>query len=228
MRKQYLCAALLGFVATASAQNYDADSVLYSPIEKQKSKKIQLVNDRDARTVNYFFNVQMGSLIGCNDCGRGKDVTFSAATTHGVTVGNKFRGGLGVGLDSYVNWQTIPVYAVVSWDVIGNKNRNAIYVQVSYGWAHPWFIRNGSYNNYTSDPFVGISGGRMVNPSLGYRLKYHDVNLSLGVGYKFQRIFYKTNSYYNCPYCDFGSYGQDLEITQDRNRVQIIMSVGWK
>jgi hypothetical protein len=228
--KNYLTILLFGVVAAGYSQNYDADSMFYTPIEKPHAKKIKLVDEKEgSKMVEYFFNLQMGSLIGCNDCGKGKDVTSSFATTHGVTVGKKWRGGVGTGFDSYTNWHTIPLYAMASWDLIGNKNRNAVYLQLAYGWAHPWFIRNGEYNYYTSDPFNSIKGGRMINPSIGYRLKYHDLKLSVGVGYKFQRIFYKSDQPYYCgPACDFRGPSQNHEITQDFNRVQVMMSVGWK
>ncbi len=228
--KNYLSILLFGIVATGYSQSFEADSVFYAPLEKPNEKKVKLNNESiNPKTVGYFFNLQMGPLIGCNDCGKGNDVTFSFATMHGVTIGKKWRGGVGAGFDSYTNWHTIPAYAMVSWDLIGNKNKNAVYLQFAYGWAHPWFIRNGEYNYYATDPFTSVRGGRMINPSIGYRLNYHDLKLSIGVGYKFQRIFYKSRQYYYCgPACDLIGPYQNLEITQDFNRVQVMMSVGWK
>jgi hypothetical protein len=221
---------LFGFAIVCHAQSYDADSVLYTPIAKNGAKKIKLAEEeKDTKRIGYFFNVQMGSLIGCNNCGKGRDVTFSAATTHGVTVGKHLRGGLGVGLDSYANWQTLPVFVSVSWDLIGNKNRNAVFVQLNYGWAHPWFVRSNLYNNYTTDPYHAVSGGRMVNSSIGYRIKYHDLKLSFGIGYKVQRIFYRSDPSYVCLWCDFYHIPyENLDITQDINRLQLMMSVGWR
>lgn len=227
--RNYLTILFLGFAAVSSAQSYDADSVLYTPIPKNGAKKIKLIEkEKNTKLIGYFFNVQAGSLIGCNDCGKGRDVTFSVATTHGVTVGKKLRGGLGVGFDSYANWQTLPVFASLSLDLIGNRDKNALFIQLNYGWAHPWFVRNNLYNYYTSDPYHGVYGGRMVNPSIGYRLKYHDLKLSFGVGYKYQRIFYRSDPGY-CAWCDFyhTSY-QNFDITQEINRLQLMMSVGWR
>lgn len=218
---------LLGFAFVSGAQNYDADSVLYTPMPKNGAKKIKLVDEeKNTKVVGYFFNVQFGSLIGCNNCGQGRDATFSAATVHGVTIGKKLRGGVGIGFDAYANWQTLPIFGSVSWDLIGNKNKGALFLQLNYGWAHPWFVRNNLYNYYTTDPYGAVAGGRMINPSIGYRIKYHDLKIAIGVGYKYQRIFYKTN--YFCPYCDVYVPNQNLEITQDMNRLQLLMSVGWK
>jgi len=79
--------------------------------------------------------------------------------------------------------------------------------------------------------FIGVSGGKMINPSIGYRIKYYNLKMSLAVGYKFQRIFYKTNYYgYYCPSCNYIAFSMPAqsEITQDFNRLQVILIVGWK
>jgi hypothetical protein len=215
-------------VLTGYSQRYDSDSVYYAPIAKPKLK-VSEAKMQSSKRLEYFFNVQAGMLVGCNDCGKTKDYTFSAATVHGAAIGRKFRAGIGLGFDSYENWQTLPLFGMASWDLIGNKNRNALFVQMNYGWAHPWFVRDGYYSNYSSDPFSGVSGGRMINPQIGYRIHYYNLKLSLVIGYKFQQILYKKPSYYypNCPMCDFPQQSLD-EVTQDMNRVQLIMSVGWK
>jgi len=215
------------------AQNYDLDSVYYTPIDKpdQRNRTAETESGQSLKRIEYFFTIQTGSLIGCNDCGKGKDVTFSAATVQGVTIGKKFRTGIGVGLDSYQNWQTLPLYGTASWDLIGNKNKNAVFLQMAYGWAHPWFVRDGAYSNYTADPFSEVTGGRMINPQIGYRIKYNKLKLSMIVGYKFQRIFYQNQQTGPLPTCMacYNSYPYSTtEITEDMNRVQLVMSAGWK
>ncbi len=232
---KHLFSLLLLIVSSAIGytQNYDTDSVYYTPIPKPQAKHKQKPQEetQSSKSVEYFFNIQTGSLIGCNDCGKGKEFTFSAATVHGVTIGKKLRAGIGLGFDSYQNWQTLPLYGTVSWDLIGNKNKNALFLQMAYGWAHPWFVRDGAYATNTSDPFSGVSGGRMINPQIGYRVNYYNLKLSIAMGYKFQRIRY-TNVYYqylNCPMCDYYTTQiSTTDITQDMNRVQLMMSVGWK
>jgi hypothetical protein len=222
----------LSELSTVHAQNYDSDSVYYTPIErpKQKNKNAKMESGQTSRGVEYFFAVQTGSLIGCNNCGNGEEFTFSAATLQGVTIGKKFRTGIGVALDSYQNWHTLPVYGMISWDLIGSKNRNAVFLQMAYGWAHPWFVRDGAYSTYTSDPFTGVKGGRMINPQIGYRIRYYDLKLSISIGYKFQRIFYSSaySSYIACPMCAYPYPISTNDITQDMNRVQLVMSAGWK
>jgi len=212
-------------VSTSFSQEYDSDSIYYTLIAKSKHKWKEADS---SKSIEFFFNIQSGALIGCNDCDKGKEFTFSTATVQGVTIGNKFRAGMGIGFDSYQNWQTLPLYGMVSWDLIGNKTKNALFVQMNYGWAHPWFVRDGFYSNYSSDPFSNVNGGRMLNPQIGYRISYYNLKLSLVAGYKFQSINYNKPSYYYCPACDFFPQQSFDEVTQDMNRVQLMMSVGWK
>lgn len=225
----FLLALANGIVSMSFAQNYDSDSVLYTPIPKPTPTHRSGDGVKASRPIVYFFSIQAGTLAGCNDCNKGKEFTFSAATIQGIAIGMKLRTGVGLGFDSYQNWQTFPVYGMVSWDVIGNRNRNALFIQMSYGWAHPWFVRDGAYASYVSDPFSGVQGGRMLNPQIGYRIKYYDLKLSFAVGYKFQQIHYRRPGYYylSCPSCDLPQLSFD-EITQDMNRVQVVISVGWK
>ncbi len=233
MKKNILFLVLVNGIAasTSLAQNYDSDSVYYTTIPKPKPTPMLKSDDevKGSRAIVYFFAIQTGALVGCNDCSKGKEFTFSAATIQGITIGMKLRTGIGLGFDSYQNWQTLPVYGMVSWDLIGNKNKNAVFVQMSYRWAHPWFVKEGAYASYVTDPFSSVSGGRMVNPQIGYRMSYYDLKLSIAVGYKFQQFHYKKPGYYypNCLQCDAQPLSYD-EITQDMNRVQIVISIGWK
>jgi len=228
MRKRNILFLVLGSVIplVSLAQHDDLDSVYYTPITKSKQK--YKVETPSQKKIEYFFNIQSGMLVGCNDCGKSKDFTFSAATVQGITIGKKIRTGIGLGFDSYQNWQSLPLYGMISWDLIGNKNKNAVFVQMAYGWVHPWFVKDGAYASYVADPFSNVKGGRMINPQIGYRLRYYNLKLSVAIGYKFQRIFYKRPSYSYCLACDFGPQQSFDEITQDMNRVQLMMSVGWK
>lgn len=208
-----------------SQENYDADSVHYTPIPKETKAKQKSKEVESIKGVEYFFNVQFGSLAGCNDCGNGKDFTFSTSTQHGVLIGKKLRTSVGIGFDSYLNWQTLPLFTSASWDLIGNRNKNAVFLQLSYGWSHPWFVKSSQYSYYTSDPFTDVDGGRMINPQIGYRIKYYDLRIALSLGYKYQRISYKVFGYGSCPACDFPNW---YDVTQDMNRFQMNMVVGWR
>ena len=177
------------------------------------------------KKLEYFFNVQSGALIGCGDCSFKQDVSFSAATVHGVTIGKKLRLGAGIGFDAYQRWQTMPLFGSVSWDLFGSKNKNALFVQFNYGWARPSASRSTLY--YYQD----VNGGRMVSTQVGYRIKYHDLKISLGIGSKYQRV---TASYeYPTFYYDYVGTPRlgtpsVTTLTESINRLALMMSVGWK
>ena len=223
--------ALLLVATEIHAQNFDADSIHYTPIlvrvEKQDHRsKVFLDTIITDKKITYFFNLQVGSLIGCNDCSAGKEITFTSSTTHGITIGKKLRTGVGIGLDSYYEWHTMPLFGSVSWDVLGTKNTSAVFVQFNYGWSKSW--RNESHQGYG---FESVDGGRMVSTQLGYRLKYYDLRISLSVGTKYQRVSanYEFPTYY---YTEEGLWVQGSSSTrtiqESMNRLMFSLTVGWK
>lgn len=180
-----------------------------------------------AKKFEYFFYLQSGTLIGCNECSKGKELTFSGATVHGVKVGKRLRVGAGLGYDSFYGWNTLPVFGSASWDLFARKN--AFFVQFNYGGAlKSWKYSQYDYNEYG---FQGSEGGRMINPMVGYRVRYHDVSLALMAGYKYQRI----SSYYEYPYYYWDPLqGQIMgeptttTMVQEMNRFMLSISMGWK
>lgn len=231
VRVTFLLIVTLLAATKINAQNFDADSVHYTPIlvgvEKQNNKSTifqdTITNDK---LFGYFFNLQVGSLIGCNNCSEGKEITFTSSTTHGITIGEKLRTGLGIGLDSYYEWHTMPIFGSVNWDVLGTKNTSAVFVQFNYGWSKPWL--NETHREFG---FKDVDGGRMVSTQIGYRLKYHDLRVSLSVGTKYQRILanYEIPTYY---YTEEGLTVQGTSSTrtiqESMNRLMFSLTVGWK
>lgn len=175
----------------------------------------------------YFFYLQSGTLIGCNECSRGKELTFTGATVHGVKIGNRLRLGGGIGYDSYYGWNIMPVFGSASWDLFAKKN--AFFVQFNYGGS----LKSWKYSqyNYEEYGFQGSEGGRMINPMVGYRVHYHDVSLALMAGYKYQRVssYYEYPSYYWDP-LQGQIIGEPNKTTlvQEMNRFMLSMYIGWK
>lgn len=237
--KQVSCALLFYFTLlfsynTISAQDFDGDSIYYTPIPKPQAHKLKVkltkpFRSHDTTFVNnkkpdYFFLLQTGSLIGCHDCGAGKDITSASTFVNGITLGKKGRAGAGIGFDSFIGWHALPVFASMSWDLIGNKNRNAFFIQLNYGVAKAW--RQKSNQDYG---FQRAEGGRMLSPQVGYRIKYHDLRLSLSVGAKMQRVFtfyeYPTWAWVNGEYQPTTTTST---IKQNMSRLLVSMAVGWK
>lgn len=239
VRCVFLLIILVCSGSLAIGQDFEADSVFYTPIAKKTGskptpKKIFRDTVENSRRIEYFFNVQSGALIGkapsgdligCTDCGESKEITFSTATIHGITIGKKLRTGLGIGFDSYSDWKTLPLFGSVSWDLLGTKNTHALFIQANYGWSKPWRVKSG-WDNPTS-----VEGGQMASAQIGYRIKYHDATISLAVGPKTQRVY----RYFEYPTYYYLSDGTMVEgtpskttIKEDLGRFMISLSVGWK
>lgn len=231
--RNFAIACTISIPVSVGAQDFESDSVYYSPIPKEverfdKKTPLKIFTDttKNSLRFQYFFNVQVGPLIGCNDCSGDKDITFTSSTLHGVTLGRKLRVGLGVGFDSYDSWQALPLYGSVSWDLLGTKNTQALFLQFDYGWSAAWMQREQW--DYT---FSDSGGGKMYNALVGYRIKYHDLKIGLAIGSKFQQVY----TYYESPSYFYNSDGILVQgplnrttVKKDMNRLIFSLSVGWK
>jgi hypothetical protein len=200
------CLLLVGLMAAvhAHAQNMKADSV--------KEKKIE-----------YYFLFQTGALVGCTTCYNGKEISFSTSTTHGIKIGKRLRVGAGMGLDSYFNWNTAPVFGSVSWDFPGK--RNAMFVQFTYGsslvaWPTQSRFEYGHQRT---------KAGEVYGFGVGYRIRYEKMRISFGLGSKSQLItsYYAYPTYYWKNTYVAGEPSTKI-IKNELNRLAVWMAVGWK
>ncbi len=190
------------------------------------SAHAQQINQDSIRKkrVEYYFQIQSGALIGCSSCSKGKEITFSGSTTHGIKIGRKLRVGAGIGLDSYFAWNTIPVFGSVSWDLLGKKN--ALFVEMNYGEA----LAAWRQVNYEEYGYQSSDGGKVYGYGLGYRVKYEKIRMSFGIGHRTQML----TSYYEYPtnYWDNNQYvlGEPSRKTvkNEMNRLMFWIAVGWK
>jgi hypothetical protein len=211
------------------AQHVTDDSAAYTPIpiptvKEKKSKIREAVESADVnKRISYFFSLQSGTLIGCRHCGEASGVSSTSSVINGITINKKIRAGIGLGFDSYTGWKTLPAYISLGYDLLGDKNRNAFFVQFNYGLSKAWLLT--AFKGYS---FERSEGGRMFAPQVGYRIKYHDLNLSFSLGAKFQRVFayyaYPTTVWFNGDYRPSTS---NTTIKQDMIRLMVTMAVGF-
>ncbi|MFM9837709.1 MAG: hypothetical protein ACKVOQ_05550 [Cyclobacteriaceae bacterium] len=217
---------LLFTIESNSQTDFDKDSVYYSPIPKATAEKKENNTEKREKLLSYFFSINSGALVGCQDCNGGSEVTFSSSTIHGATIGKKLRVGVGLGYDSYYLWQTAPLFGTVSWDLIGNKNKNALFLQFGYGGANAW------RNSVQEYGFKKVEGGKTFTTQIGYRIRYHDVRISFLIGTKYQEV----TTFYEYPTYRYGFNGQPIlgetpstkSVLQELNRIQLSISIGWK
>ncbi|HRI78214.1 MAG TPA: hypothetical protein PLR06_01660 [Cyclobacteriaceae bacterium] len=176
---------------------------------------LQAQDTPEEKKIHYFFSVQSGLLAGKS----AESITYTASTIHGVVIGNRLRVGGGLGIDSYDQWQTSPLFGSIGYDLLSYGN-NGLFVQVNYGWSHGWMQKQEG----TASKSAG--GGKMFNAMMGYRIKAGDLSVSISAGYKFQYVF----SDYTYWYTNFGSTypGYREHIDQDIERFVFSLGIGWR
>lgn len=188
---RYILALLLivGIINATDAQqtNFDADSIYYTPLARTSpptvERNVRIFRDttQQSDVVGHYFDVSTGMVFGCSDCITGTEFTFATSTTYGITLGRKTRIGAGVGFNTYVGWQALPLFGSVSYDLAGTKNTHAVFIQGQYGWSFMWRKMLPF-----EIPAKEIDGGVMYAALLGYRLRYHNLRISIAGGFRQQ------------------------------------------
>jgi hypothetical protein len=135
---------------------------------------------KTSRSIKYSNSFSFGALIA-----KGEDVsTFSFETIHGVRV-KRFFVGLGVGYDTYTEWNIVPLMASLSFDLINHRS-NAFFVKVSGG-----KVLADDVLPENSGSIYSFDKGSMINSTLGYRLSTDKCQVYFSAGYKIQTINYQ-------------------------------------
>jgi hypothetical protein len=136
----------------------------------------------------YWNSFATGILIGESE----KTITGSFTTVHGMAL-NRWRFGIGVGVEGHENWRTMPVFLSGSFD-FGRIRNNALYLQMNGGYSFAKYLTKieGAAN-------AEEDGGLMLNPMIGYRLNAGKVDVSFSAGYKLQRVDYSFDWIWGWP-----------------------------
>jgi hypothetical protein len=173
------------------------------------------IADDPKRRILYYNSFLAGGLFG--EQGKGSGVTLS--TTHGIRV-NRLALGAGVGLDSYFDWKTLPVFGSVSFDFgrMRSNRANALFLQLNVGYAEAWLVRD----NESWMPEYRDYGGTMLSSLIGYRITKESFSLYMLAGHKFQRahMYYGTE-----PWSSFSPQSSHF-IEEDMNRVVVQIGFG--
>lgn len=173
---------------------------------------------------HYFFSIRSGTLMGCRDCSYENEITFAASTVHGVKLRDRWGLGVGSGFHTFTNWQVIPFFASTSVDL--NKGKNRLYLEFNYGYSRA----NLSPMAETEYGFKEAQGGRMVQPGIGYKIGYHDLQLAVLVAYQSQRVEsryeYPNQMWLNGRWVQGDANTRTL--TNEFNRLLIQLVIGWR
>jgi hypothetical protein len=164
----------------------------------------------------YFFLIQSGALLN-------KQAALTTSTIHGIKIGNRLRAGLGIGYDSFKDWQTMPVFGSASWDFY-IINGNSLFAQLNYGWTP--YVRNYAIKDYYG--FKKVRGGEYFSAMIGYRINSGNLSVALQAGFRHQKV---EADYENIYYAWLSSYPSPYNmqnLRQAMNRLAISLSIGFR
>lgn len=231
---------LTGWAIRTPAQDFDADSVYYTPIERKMvspskkdardkeephtraAQRLHPFRDtlRHQKLVRYFMDVRVGTLEACIDCPNNREITLTAAMVHGVTLGRKWRIGAGAGYDKYVGWDVLPVFGSVSYDILGTRNTHALFVQGLYGYGFARPDTNPWGTTRTDD-----GGGQMFSALAGFRFRVRKCGVAFAAGFKQQKAFASyTYDRWGQPVDDGPLPYNRIDVTMGRGVVMMIFS----
>lgn len=225
MKYSVLSALAILAVFTSVAQNFESDSIYYTPIERTIAKIDTEHIDMPHKKIHYFFNFLSGTLVGGSGINEEGMATFTFSTLHGARIGKRLSAGAGLGFDSYLGWKAMPLFGSLSYDLFGKKNK--VFVQLNYGTALVSKVITG--NEYGN---ASHTGSRMFNPSLGYKIASGNLRLYIQAGYKMQKIdmynvypvYYSTSFRSIAPTPNSSYSNTDLSM----NRAYFSIGFGWK
>lgn len=166
--------------------------------------------DSTVSSPHYFLSVHAGGLFGK----KGNGSSLTTAVVQGVRY-QRFALGAGIGYDAYQDWQTLPMFGSLSYDIL-KKRKNIFFLQLHAGYSKAW-------NPFTNEQQIssGLEAGRLFHPQIGYRLTSGKLNVSLSVGYKFQRLKYESTPMW-------WGWGTKTTVKRDIERLSFQLGIGFR
>lgn len=160
------------------------------------------------KTETFYHEFRGGLLIG------EENASGTIHTINGYQF-NQFLGtGLGVGLNKFGNYLTVPIYATVKGYIQDKKVSPFYYGDIGYGLA--W------HSNKNDDVFEldNVKGGLYWQLGLGYQINFYNSSLVLSLGY--------VNQGSQADYTYYRPWDlSDVEVTEKRLLRRFNLSVGF-
>lgn len=169
------------------------------------------------RQLRYFNNFMLGVQMEFDN----NTANPSFAMLHGISIRDTHAVGLGVGLDLYTYWRTLPVYASFQVNLLNKKN-NTFFLQVDAGYSHAWAV-----DVKTDMVPPEVQGGGMLAIVPGLRLHSDRYVVNLQVGYRFQQLKFNTVNGGMPPWSSWWN-PIDYEVKQRINRLVVQVGFGRK
>lgn len=169
-------------------------------------------SDSTSRPIHGFIALYGGALFPQV----GETTTITTSLVPGVRF-NRIALGVGVGYDTYDYWETLPIFATVSYDVL-RPAKGALFLQLDGGYAKAWARQSNLIDGISE-----LEGGYTFHPIIGYRMHYEKLTFYLSAGYKIQRLSYSFGS---PAAATTWAWGWSTTVTQDIERLSIQVGIG--
>ena len=131
------------------------------------------------QSIAYYNRTATGTLVG----GQHGLVTGSVTTIHGISVGS-VAVGVGVGVEGYQRWRTVPIFGSVSYYPHGARE-SGLFFQVNAGHS---ICRLLNQDQGMDIEVEDARGGFMFSPMLGYQVVTGKLTVDISAGYKMQKM----------------------------------------
>lgn len=138
-----------------------------------------------AQKLPFTNHTELGLLAG-----NGIKPSFSIQTFNGVKIQKwQLEAGISTGLDIYSPVIVLPLSGSLAWNPLNSRTVSPI-IGLNAGYGFGW-LESGNENAETT-------GGYMINPSIGLRIKTKDTaKLNIGIGFREQRaVTQHTSNFY--------------------------------
>lgn len=157
---------------------------------------------------SFYHEFRGGLLIG------EENTSFTVQTINGYQFSKYLGTGLGLGVNKYGNYITLPIYATVKGYLYDKKVSPFYYGDIGYGFA--WQTNK----NETTFGLDNVQGGLYWQLGLGYQINFHQSAMVFSLGY--------LNQTSTANYTYFRGWDiSDVEISERRILRRFAISIGF-
>ncbi len=157
----------------------------------------------------FYHEFRTGFLFGADE------VSFAVHTLNGYQFNQYLGTGLGIGLNTFGDYLTMPIYATVKGYILDRKVSPFYFGDVGYGFA--W--RNNNNSDYYQ--VSNLKGGYYWQLGMGYQVNFFNSAFTMAIGYTNQDS--QADYSYNPGYWG----GSGFDVSEKRLLRRVSLTVGF-
>ena len=162
------------------------DTIMVSNEDVEKLERIDLANkEYQTFTSGFYHRLEIGWLLGKDNFDQ-TTTSFSIQTVNGYRLFNRFDAGLGIGVDFYDQFTTMPLFLNALVDL--TRTRVIPYYFGSAGYSMAW------QNSKSQGQFNRVKGGLTWGAGMGIKIPVDGIAILVKAGYREQRVSTRTGN----------------------------------